>query len=357
MRRVLVERLETEAVLAQDLVDANGVTLLRRGQPISPRLADRLRRVGIAEILVMDPLLADLDLQPPLNPDTISTVTARLNEIMTGARKAFQDGHPYTVAGDMLQPLARMIVDDLSANRHRKFEMIPVVNPDYLLGHLLNVAVLAVQLGRRSNLPYDRLVDLAAGGLVLDLGMLGQADVIRRAPRPLEPGEWSIIHQHPAQGVAWLGESVSAYTKAIVARHHERLDGSGYPEGTAGDQLHPMVRIAMVADVYVALTSDRPHRRRIPAHEAIDYIMSMSGIHFDPRVTRNLLSVVHPYPLGVRVRLGSGRVGVVVGDRGMGTRPIVRVFQEGTRRVDPPYEVDLSAPEFQTEFITEILYS
>lgn len=203
MRRVLVERLETEAVLAQDLVDANGVTLLRRGQPISPRLADRLRRVGIAEILVMDPLLADLDLQPPLNPDTISTVTARLNEIMTGARKAFQDGHPYTVAGDMLQPLARMIVDDLSANRHRKFEMIPVVNPDYLLGHLLNVAVLAVQLGRRSNLPYDRLVDLAAGGLVLDLGMLGQADVIRRAPGPWNPASGPSSTSIPPR--AWPG--------------------------------------------------------------------------------------------------------------------------------------------------------
>lgn len=357
MRRVLVDRLQGEAILAQDLVDAKGVALLRRGQPIGPGVAERLRRLGIAEALVLDPLLEDLDLQPPLGPDTIRSVMGRLNEIMTGVRKAFEDGKTYVVPAATLLPLAQMIVDDLESHRDRRFEMVPVISPDYLLGHALNVAVLAVQLGRRARLPHDRLLDLAAGGLTMDLGMLAEADQVRRSPRPLSAEDRRVVHQHPVRGVACLGESVSAFTKTIVARHHERLDGSGYPTGLGGDDLHPVVRIAAVADVYVALTTDRPHRRRMPPHEAVDYLMSMAGVHFDPDVTRHLLGVVHPYPLGVRVRLGSGREGVVVGDRGLGTRPIVRIFQEGDRRLDRPYEVDLTAPEFQTEFITEILYT
>src|SRR5690606_2068926 len=98
--------------------------------------------------------------------------------------------------------------------------------------------------------PYDRLVNLAAGGLVLDLGMLKEADRLRRTAGPLNPEDWPVIHQHPIQGLASLGDSVSAYTKSVVARHHERMDGSGYPSGLRGEQLHPLVRIAAVADVY-----------------------------------------------------------------------------------------------------------
>src|SRR5690606_24214918 len=212
MRRVLVDRLQDEAVLAQDLVDARGVTLLRRGQPISPGVADRLRRLGIAEALVMDPSLAALDLRPPHSADTIRTVTAGRHASMTAGRQGYEEGRGHPLAATTLLPLARRIVEDLESHRDRRFEMVPVISPDYLLGHLLNVAVLAVQLGRRAGLAHDRLVDLAAGGLVLDLGMLAEADTVRRSPGPLSPEDRRAIHQHPVRGVACLGESVSAFT-------------------------------------------------------------------------------------------------------------------------------------------------
>ena len=124
------------------------------------------------------------------------------------------------------------------------------------------------------------------------------------------------------------GDDFSPLVKAIVLRHHERWDGSGYPDGKSGTEIHEMARIAAVADVYDAITSERPYAAAKPAREGVRVILEGSGTLFDPDVVDVFARVVTPFPPGEELRLADGRRAVVVSvpEEAL-DRPLVRVIE------------------------------
>ena len=133
---------------------------------------------------------------------------------------------------------------------------------------------------------------------------------------------------HPRAGVDMLdGSRWSPLVKAVVLRHHERWNGTGYPDGKAGLEIHQMARIAAVADVYDAITSERLYAPARPASEGVRAIIEGSGTLFEPS-GRRLLRVVAPFPAGSEVELTDGRTGLVVSvPDGALDRPVVRVVE------------------------------
>jgi HD-GYP domain-containing protein (c-di-GMP phosphodiesterase class II) len=126
------------------------------------------------------------------------------------------------------------------------------------------------------------------------VGKIGIPDHILAKPEMLTEDEYAIIKQHPVIGerivrqVHLLREECAA-----IHEHHERLDGSGYPHGFKGDQISLIGRIVAVADVYDALTSDRPYRAALPKAEALEYIRARKGLHFDPHVVDVFLNLMN----------------------------------------------------------------
>ena len=114
---------------------------------------------------------------------------------------------------------------------------------------------------------------------------------------------------------------------SIVLRHHERWDGSGYPDGKEGTAIHEMARIAAVADVYDALTSERVFAAAQPAHVGVRSILDGSGTLFDPAIVEAFSQLVAPFPPGVEIELDDGRRGIVVSVPAEALdRPVVRVI-------------------------------
>jgi HD-GYP domain-containing protein (c-di-GMP phosphodiesterase class II) len=107
------------------------------------------------------------------------------------------------------------------------------------------------------------------------------------------------------------GSRWSPLVKAVVLRHHERWNGSGYPDGRAGEDIHQMARTAAVADVYDAITSERLYAPARPAHEGVKTVVDGSGTLFDPTVVDAFCQVVAPFPAGTEVELCDGRRGLV----------------------------------------------
>jgi HD-GYP domain-containing protein (c-di-GMP phosphodiesterase class II) len=104
-------------------------------------------------------------------------------------------------------------------------------------------------------------------------------------PGPLAPDEWALMMKHPLLGLAFLrDDSVSAAAKSVVRSHHERWDGSGYPGGLIGEEISQFARIAAVADVFDAVTSERWHAPAVPAQEGAGIILAGAGTAFDPQV-------------------------------------------------------------------------
>jgi HD-GYP domain-containing protein (c-di-GMP phosphodiesterase class II) len=147
------------------------------------------------------------------------------------------------------------------------------------------------------------------------------------------------MRSHPRLGLELLrGDDFSPLVKAIVLRHHERWDGTGYPDGKRGQEIHEMARIASVADVYDAITSERSYAPAKPAHEGVRAIFEGSGTQFDPDVVDAFSRIVSPFPPGVELRLCDGRRAVVVSvPPDALDRPVVRVI-EGP---GAPYEIPL----------------
>jgi HD-GYP domain-containing protein (c-di-GMP phosphodiesterase class II) len=143
---------------------------------------------------------------------------------------------------------------------------------------------------------------------------------------------------HTIEGVALLETKlVSPLVKAVVRSHHERWDGRGYPDGKAADDLHLFARIAAVADVYDAITSERPYVQAASAHSGVRAIREGSGAAFDPEVVEAFSELVAPFPPGDLIELTDGRGGVVAAvDPGNLDRPVVRVLGDGD-----PYDLPL----------------
>lgn len=153
----------------------------------------------------------------------------------------------------------------------------------YTAGHSYRVALSAVSLGRQLDLPPEDLRALAEGGILHDVGKLQIPDEVLNKPGPLSEEERKIIERHPALGYEMCSRlGLLPEELDIVRSHHERMDGAGYPDQLAADQIPLLVRILSVADVYDALTSARAYRNAWSQDEALAFLEEHSGTHFDP---------------------------------------------------------------------------
>ncbi len=156
-------------------------------------------------------------------------------------------------------------------------------------GHSQRVASLAVAVGRRLGLAPDILRDLHLAGLLHDIGKIGVDDATLRKPGPLTPTERMLIRAHPIHS-AEIVAHMPGLERAVEAikYHHERMDGSGYPEGLAGEQIPLLARILAVCDVYDALTSHRPYRAAVPPAQALEELRRNSPKLYDEKVVAAL---------------------------------------------------------------------
>jgi HD-GYP domain-containing protein (c-di-GMP phosphodiesterase class II) len=150
--------------------------------------------------------------------------------------------------------------------------------------HTRRVAELAVAIGDELGLAPGRLRELALGGLLHDMGKLSVPDAILSKPGALDDEEFAIIRRHPADGDELLADlGYCARIRRMVRGHHERLDGSGYPDALTCAELDLETRILAVADVYDALVSPRVYRSAWPAARALALLRDEAGLHFDAR--------------------------------------------------------------------------
>jgi HD-GYP domain-containing protein (c-di-GMP phosphodiesterase class II) len=159
-------------------------------------------------------------------------------------------------------------------------------------GHTQRVTELTVRLARRMGIGGEELTHIRRGALLHDIGKMGVPDRILLKPDRLADDEWMVMRQHPVYAYRLLSP-IRHLRQAldIPYCHHERWNGAGYPRGLAGEEIPRAARIFAVADVWDALTSDRPYRPAWSDSQALAHIEEGAGVHFDPRVVEVFLSM------------------------------------------------------------------
>ncbi len=160
-------------------------------------------------------------------------------------------------------------------------------------GHSERVTSLSLKIGKALGLTSENIDILHRGGLLHDIGKIGIPNSILNKPAKLEDNERILIMQHPEKGALIL-EPIKAYAEIIpvVVQHHEWFNGHGYPRGLKGDDIYIGARILAVADVYDALSSDRPYRAGWDKEVVIAYLREKAGLQFDPEVVRACEQVI-----------------------------------------------------------------
>ena len=363
MRLVATRRLELGMVLARDVTigPAREHALLRTGVAITERYRQALLDAGFNAVYINDELSSDIAVTPALSERTRATATQSLGKAFRElpASSGTRSGPPASLIAELTQ-VADLIACEISENGQAVIALSDLAAADaYTLQHSVDVCAVGLMLAKRlfeehgrvdyrGNRVFDRqeqwLAKLGVGLMLHDIGKMAIPQEILTKPGKLTPEEWHIVRTHPLVGLEMLSsDAISPLIKAVVRSHHERYDGGGYPIGTAGDAIPHFARIAAVADVFDAVTSERPYKPAKSQHVGHEVVNQGSGTQFDPEVVHFFNKVVAPWPPGDGITLADGRQGVVVScppnDLG---HPLIRVAFDPQGAPIEVEEIDLA---------------
>ena len=355
MRLVATTRLAVGAKVARDVVSGRPgeAPLLRAGRTITEEMRGALLRSGINGVYVDDELGAGIQIVEGISPETRAAATDGLARAI-GEIAASRGGEISATAVAGLEDVVERIATDVSSCEDAAVALADLAAADaYTLQHSIDVTVVGLLVATRVFRDHgwidfrgerkftrldEKLTRIGMGLLLHDIGKIAIPSTVLNKRGRLSSEEWELVRTHPRAGVEMLSsELISATVKGVVRSHHERWDGSGYPDGRSGEDIFQFARIAAVADVFDAVTSERPYRAAQPPHVGVEIVVEGAGSAFDPEVADSFRRVVAPYPPGSEITLSDGRRGVVVSvDPEELDLPLVRVTAGAVG-----YEIDL----------------
>jgi HD-GYP domain-containing protein (c-di-GMP phosphodiesterase class II) len=379
MRRTPLSTVEAGTVLGRTLYNERGDVLLRKGAVLNERYLGLLSEKGFQSVHVQDEDTADIEIEDIVSEHVRANATKniyRFLQVLQNASKDFQQIPPERLAAalgsrelrnnargnayDAIYAIVESILDEVTDATTLTGLTAIKTHDNYTFVHSVDVTVTAIMLGKKLYFDRPALRQLALGCMLHDAGKTFISPELLNKPGRLTPEEFDLIKKHPTLGYQLLRniQKDEFLANHVAYQHHERQDGSGYPRGLLGtnrvhrdamrgDHMLLIAEIAAVADVYDALSSDRPYRPGMTPEQIVETMRGMAGSHLNREIVGHFLSILPVFPVGLEVRITQGRLkgyrGVVarVNERAM-DRPVVRVIYDERGRRIQGFDVDLT---------------
>lgn len=250
---------------------------------------------------------------------------------------------------DKVGPVVESVTESILRNSGALLGLLRIKNKDdYTFLHSVSVCALLVAFCRSRKMDEETIYQAGLGGLLHDTGKALVPDSILNKQGRLSEEEFDIIKRHPRDGYDILVKTpeIGPIPLDITLHHHERRDGSGYPDQQAEGAISELAQMAAIVDVYDAITSDRCYHKGMPAAEALRKIYEWSKFHFSPTLAQEFMRCVGIYPVGTLVLLESGRLGVVIEphETSLLTPKVNVFFSTRSQGYIKPQTLDLSKP-------------
>ena len=346
MRLVSVNQLQAGMRLGKKIYNDEGLILLAEGAELTTPIINRLGKMDIGYIYIEDALTDDVIISGMLQDET-------RNQALKVIRNQFQDmtGASTITKGfyhldKKFSKIMDFIIDDMSSQVDPMIMLLDMHTADnYLYVHSLNVCLYTLVLGIAHGYSKNDLKVIGLGSLLHDIGKTQIPVKIVQKPGMLSDEEFRHMQAHTEIGYRILKDepNIPLLAAHCALQHHERIDGSGYPRGLTGPQIHEYAKWLGVADSYDAMTSNRIYKKAMLPHQAVEALYVGSGTLYEQQQLELFRDRVAIYPLGLTVTLSTGESGVVVKiDPSTPHRPVVRVLTGPEGETITPYERDLS---------------
>lgn len=340
MRFVPTGCLKVDMMLGKTLYGENGQVWLCEGTLLKPSYIKRINELGYNGVYIQDDLSKDIEVIDVISEDLKQKTISAIKNVFIDCEIENTEENNL----EKTKQLVKDIIEDILNNENLMVNIVDLkIFDDYTFYHSVNVAVLSIVLGVALKLNKEELYELGLAALLHDIGKVFISKDILLKPGKLTDEEFDEIKTHSDKGYTYLREKFQIPLKSYmgVLEHHERFDGSGYPSGKKGREISLFGRIISIADVYDALTSDRPYRKGLLPSDGMEYIMGGCGTMFDPDFVKIFARKVAPYPLGTCVKLSDNKLGIVVKNyEDCCMRPKVKIIKENEESIES-YYIDL----------------
>ncbi|MDF9841829.1 MULTISPECIES: HD-GYP domain-containing protein [unclassified Paenibacillus] len=345
MRLVSVNRLQSGMKLGKKIYNDEGLVLLADGVELSDALIKRLARIDIGYVYIEDANTDDVVITTLLHDETrnqaLKVIRSQFQEMssMSGITKGFYH------LDKKFSKVMDSILDDMSSQEDPMIMLADMHTADnYLYVHSLNVCLYTLVLGIAYGYSKEELRVLGLGSLLHDIGKTQIPVKIVQKPGMLSDEEFRHMQAHTEIGYRILKDepNIPLLAAHCALQHHERINGTGYPRGLTGPQIHEYAKWLGVADSYDAMTSNRIYKKAMLPHQAVEALYVGSGTLYEQKQLELFRDRVAIYPLGLTVKLSTGESGIVVKiDPSIPHRPVVRVITGQEGEPVTPYEIDL----------------
>lgn len=335
--------------LARNIYNDEGIVLLGEHVELTETMIRRLEQLGIHRIYIEDPRAEDIVIRENISEETrreaLRTIRETFQNYMNEAKQGRMFSNPHL--GKDFRRVLDMIIDELKEHEQAMIMLNTIhVSDHYLFQHSLNVSIYAIMLGTALGYTYDQLRVLGLGAMLHDIGKTLVPQEILLKPDKLTEEEMRIMRRHPEDGFRMLKDNpnIPLIAAHCALQHHERLDGSGYPRGMKGDEIHDYAKLLGIVDTFDAMTTHRVYKPAALPHEAVEVLYAGAGRLYDAHMIQLFRDRVAIYPPGTTVELNTGEIGIVVDiNASLPHRPVVRIItDENGQELKEPYEIDMS---------------
>lgn len=343
MRLVSIHNCEEGLILAKPIFDQTSRVLLNTGSVLTTSLINRLKEKSIHHIYVKSYITEDIEVNDDLPPKLRLEAVQRLNDVftnLTGGKTSKNDPLGRVKSIRSLSSVFSDILKEMKSSKHLLNLLSHMQSTiDITFEHSINTSLYSLSIGKELGLKDNELHILGLGALFHDIGKI-QLESGTNSSSKYDNPNWK---RHPELAFEALRKESSLHL--LVAhcayQHHEHMDGSGFPRGLKGKDIHLYARIIAVAEAFDYLISNKS----LLPHEAMEIIVGRTFTRYDSLVVEAFKNSVAIYPIGVTVVLNTGESGVVVAyNKQYPQRPVVRIFKDRDgRKLNEFFNIDLMA--------------
>ena len=344
MVRIPVKKLKQGMIVSQSIYNRRGGSYLVKGQPLTKEYIKQLDKIGIPTVTVTssDP---SVKIMPPEDLVQEKTRIGAIEKVYDAFKSVEETGQ---LDAKAMESVSDKIVMDILARKENLVQLTDIrLHDTYTFAHSVNVAILSAMLGLLCHYTKQDLSILTLGALLHDLGKIRvPSDILNKSSR-LDDDEFAIIKSHPTDGakriraMELLLPSPSILAQ-IASQHHEHVDGCGYPNHLTGDRIHRFAKIVAIADVYDALTSERPYKKAYTPSVTYNIMVNVNRGQFDNDLLKLFFNNVAIYPVGTVLKTIYGFGIVTECVFGRTETPKVCIFADRNGKIlDTPQRIDL----------------